>query len=112
VRAHADGAPPVRYLQLSHGGPNAARNAGITASGGDPICFVDDDVSAPAGWLEALVEGALRHAAAGCAGGPVRLRFEAAPPRVCEMESWIWEGALDYGPDERMVDQVNSTNMA
>lgn len=107
-----DGAPPVRYLPLSHGGPNAARNAGIAASRGDPICFVDDDVAAPAGWLEALVEGTFRHAEAGCVGGPVRLRFEAPPPRICEMESWIWEAELDYGPAERMVEQVNSTNMA
>lgn len=113
VRAQDDGrAPRVRYLPLSHGGPNAARNAGIAATGGDPICFVDDDVEAPAGWLEAMVGGALRHAEAGCLGGPVRLRFEAKPPRICEMESWIWEAALDYGPSERMVEQVNSTNLA
>jgi len=113
VRAHDDGrAPRVRYLPLPHGGPNAARNAGIAAALGDPICFVDDDVEAPADWLGALVDGAARYPDAGCVGGPVRLRFEAPPPRTCEMESWIWEAALDYGPDERMVPQVNSTNMA
>jgi GT2 family glycosyltransferase len=113
VRAHDDGRDPhVRFLSLSHGGPNAARNAGIAASRGDPICFVDDDVEAPAGWLAALVDGVLRHADAGCLGGPVRLRFEATPPRICEMESWLWEAELDHGPAERAVDQVNSTNMA
>jgi GT2 family glycosyltransferase len=113
VRALDDGrAPRVRFLEQSHGGPNAARNAGIAAAQGDPICLVDDDVEAPAPWLEALVEGALRHPEAGCLGGPVRLRFEATPPRICEMESWIWEAALDYGPSERAVEQVNSTNMA
>jgi GT2 family glycosyltransferase len=59
-----------------------------------------------------MVDGALRHGEAGCFGGPVRLRFEATPPRTCEMESWIWEAALDYGPTERVVERVNSTNMA
>lgn len=113
VRARAGGRiPQVRYVPLSHGGPNAARNAGIAASSGDPICFVDDDVTVPIGWLEAIVDGTLRHADAGCFGGPVRIRFEAKPPRICEMESWIWEAELDYGPSERMVEQVNSTNMA
>ena len=113
MRAFDDGrAPSVRLLAQSHGGPNAARNAGIAASHGDPICLVDDDVDVPEGWLEAMVEGMLRHPEAGCLGGPVRLRFEAKPPRICEMESWIWEAALDYGPIERMVELVNSTNMA
>ena len=113
VRGQEDGrAPHVRYLPLSHGGPNAARNAGIAASRGDPICFVDDDVEAPAGWLEAMVDGVLRYPDAGCFGGPVRLRFEAKPPRICEMESWVWEAELDYGSSEHMVEHVNSTNMA
>jgi GT2 family glycosyltransferase len=113
VRARAgQGAPRVRYLAMSHGGPNAARNAGIAAAAGDPICLVDDDVSVPDAWLEAMVDGCLRHTEAGCLGGPVRMRFEVPPPRICEMESWIWEAELDYGPAERLVEQVNSTNMA
>lgn len=113
VGRHDDGRPPqIRYLPLVHGGLNAARNAGIAAAAGDPICFVDDDAEAPAGWLASMVDGAARHADAGCLGGPVRLRFEATPPRTCEMESWIWEAALDYGPAERMVEHVNGTNMA
>ena len=35
---------------------------------GDPICFVDDDVLAPPGWLGALVAGAARDPSAGCLG--------------------------------------------
>lgn len=36
-------------------GPNAARNAGIEAAGAELLVFVDDDVEAPAGWLQALL---------------------------------------------------------
>jgi GT2 family glycosyltransferase len=113
VRRHEGGAPPrVRYARAPHGGLNAARNRGLALAEGDPVCFIDDDAEAPDGWLRAVVEGARRHPRAGCVGGPVRLRFEAAPPRVCEMESWIWEAALDYGPEERAVPHVNGCNLA
>jgi GT2 family glycosyltransferase len=113
VRRHADRSGPiVRYARLAHGGINAARNAGIDIAAGDPVCFVDDDGAASVGWLEALVDGAERHPEAGCLGGPVRVKFEAPPPRVCAMESWMWEGALDYGPEERAVSHVNGCNLA
>jgi GT2 family glycosyltransferase len=111
ARRHAAGARGVRYVGRPHGGLNAARNAGLAEAAGDPICFIDDDADAPAGWLRALVDGALRYPRAGCLGGPVRLRFEATPPRICEMESWIWEAALDYGTDEREVPHINGCNL-
>ncbi len=104
--------PEVRYVRQDHRGLNVARNAGIAAAKGDPICFVDDDVETPPGWLRALVEGALRHPEAGCLGGPVRVRFEAKPPKICEMESWAWEGEQDYGLTEQTVPHVNGSNMA
>lgn len=113
VRAHAAGPPPVvRYVRVEHGGLNAARNAALGLAAGDPVCFIDDDVDVPEGWLAATVDGTRRYPRAGCLGGPVRLRFEAPPPRICEMESWIWEAALDYGTAEREVDHVNGCNLA
>ena len=113
VLRHADGrAPQVRYVPRSHGGLNAARNAALEASRGDPICFVDDDVEIPPGWLTAIVDGVLQRPEAGCLGGPIRLKFEGRPPRICEMESWEWDGELDYGPDERLVEHVNGGNLA
>src|SRR5215475_12703271 len=45
----------ARYL--AHGAPrglNAARNTAIDAAGGELICFLDDDVEAWPGWLEAM----------------------------------------------------------
>jgi GT2 family glycosyltransferase len=111
ARRYAAGAPPVRYVRQSHGGLNAARNTALGLAAGDPICFIDDDAEAPPGWLGALVDGSLRHPRAGCLGGPVKLRFEAPPPRTCEMESWIWEAAQDHGPSERTVEHLNGCNL-
>jgi GT2 family glycosyltransferase len=113
ARAQDDGhLPAVRYLPQVHGGLNAARNAGLAASTGDPVCFIDDDAEAPPGWLAAMTEGTLRHPECGCLGGAIRVRFEATPPRICEKESWVWEGEQDYGLAERHVDHVNGGNLA
>jgi GT2 family glycosyltransferase len=108
----SQGRPLDRAVRQTPGGLNTARNHGIAVSKGDPVCFIDDDADPPPTWLSALVDGAQRHPTAGCLGGPVRLRFEATPPRVCEMESWIWEAALDLGPAERTTDHVNGCNLA
>src|SRR5205085_12638551 len=48
---------------------------------------------------------------ASCLGGPIRLRFEGRPPRMCGAES-IGEGKLDLGPDKHDVTEVWSGNMA
>src|ERR687893_1737725 len=64
--------PGVRYV--SHGRPrglNVARNTGVRESSASLIAFVDDDVLAPPGWLEAIVEGARRHQDAEAFGGPI-----------------------------------------
>lgn len=112
VRGFAAGpAPEVRYVGLPHGGLNRARNAGLAASRGDPICFVDDEADAPPGWLRAVADGVRRHPEAGCLGGAIRVRFEARPPRICKMESWLREGEQDFGPVEKAVTRVNGGNL-
>lgn len=103
--------PPVRYVPQPHGGLNSARNAGIAAARGDPICFVDDDVEAPPGWLSALVSGALRHPEAGCFGGPIRLRLEGTPPRLRGHEP-LGESELNLRDAEGEDALVWGANMA
>jgi GT2 family glycosyltransferase len=103
--------PEIRFLWLAGRDANAARNAGVRASGGDPICLVDDDVVAPPGWLRALTAGAARHPEAGCLGGAIRPRFEAQVPRTCNAHQ-LAGTVLDLGASEREVDHVWGPNMA
>jgi GT2 family glycosyltransferase len=91
-------------------GANAARNAGIEATSGDPVVFIDDDIQAPAGWLRALLDGATAAPEVDVFGGPITAVIEGGP-RSCG-----GEGApittLDHGPEDRDVDLVWSANMA
>ncbi|HKP21738.1 MAG TPA: glycosyltransferase family A protein, partial [Thermoleophilaceae bacterium] len=72
------GARVVRHEERR--GLNAARNTGVREAAGELVAFVDDDVFAPPGWLEALAEGASRHPEAEAFGGPIRARFEGRAP--------------------------------
>jgi GT2 family glycosyltransferase len=92
-------------------GPNAARNAGIDAAEADLIAMTDDDVSAPPGWLLALVDGAHRHPGAGALGGPIRARLEGPAPRTCGRELPPIT-SLDLGGEDHSTDLVWSANMA
>jgi len=103
--------PTVTLVSQPSRGLNAARNAGIAAAGGDPVCFVDDDVEVPLGWLSAMVRGVGRHPEAGCCGGPIRLRLEGKAPRACGREP-LGETELDLGDSERPVRRVWGANMA
>lgn len=103
--------PRVHYLRIPPSGVNAARNAGLSHAGGDPICFVDDDVEAPPSWLGAMVAGAQRHPDAGCLGGPIRLRLEGATPRLCGREP-LGETELDLGSVDKETTLLYGTNLA
>ena len=90
---------------------NAARNTGVRESRAPLIAFVDDDVLAPQGWLEALLEGAERHPEAEALGGPIRARFEGPTPRGCGREDPPIT-TLDLGPEDREADMVWGANFA
>jgi glycosyltransferase involved in cell wall biosynthesis len=51
-----------RYLELAHGGKGSAVRAGVTAASGDPIVFLDADLTIPVetidAFLKALQDGA------------------------------------------------------
>jgi len=102
----------VGHLRLDPpGGLNAARNAGVRATGGALVAFVDDDVRAPPGWLRALVEGAARHPGAEAFGGPIRARLEGPAPRGCGREPPPIT-TLDLGPEDVDAPMVWGSNFA
>ncbi|UCC72986.1 MAG: glycosyltransferase [Gemmatimonadota bacterium] len=103
--------PSIRCIKQNALGLNAARNAGLQAALGDPVVFVDDDVDAPAHWLNALAEGSLKYPEAGCLGGPIRLRLEGKTPRFCGSEP-LGETELDHGEEEAPIRAVWGANMA
>lgn len=45
-----------RVIEQPPSGPAAARNAGLAASNGTLVCFLDDDIIAEPGWVKALIE--------------------------------------------------------
>jgi glycosyltransferase involved in cell wall biosynthesis len=99
---------------LSHDRPrslNAARNTGIGESRSPLVAFVDDDVEAPPGWLDALVAGAERHAHAEAFGGPIRARFEGPAPRGCGREDPPIT-TLDLGSADTEAEMVWGANLA
>jgi glycosyltransferase involved in cell wall biosynthesis len=99
---------------VSHGerrSLNAARNTGVQEASADLIAFVDDDVLAPPGWLDALWRGAERYGDAEAFGGPIRARFEGRPPRGCGREDPPIT-TLDLGPEDREAEMVWGSNLA
>jgi len=92
-------------------GLNAARNAAIDAAAGDLIVYVDDDVAAPDGWLEALLEGVRNAPDVDVFGGPIEALLEGGGPRACGREP-APISTLDFGAEDRDVDHVWGANMA
>jgi GT2 family glycosyltransferase len=112
TRAVVEARPPVRYLD--HGGRqglNAARNTGIGKSRAALVAFVDDDVLAPPGWLEALLAGAERHPEAEAFAGPIRARLEGPTPRGCGREEPPIT-TLDLGRKDRPSEVAWGANFA
>ncbi len=102
----------VRCLRLDPArGLNGARNAGIAATAGALVAFVDDDVLVPPGWLRELVDGAERHPGAEAFGGPIRARLEGPAPRACGRESPPIT-TLDLGDEDREAEMVWGANLA
>lgn len=67
-------------------GLNVARNTGVERSGGELVVFVDDDVQASPGWLQALLTAAREHPDVDVLAGQIRPRLEGRPPRTCGRE--------------------------
>jgi glycosyltransferase involved in cell wall biosynthesis len=91
-------------------GLNAARNAGIKAARSELLVFIDQDIDAPPGWLDALLEGAREYPECEVFGGPIRARLEGGP-RGCGREPAPIT-TLDAGTDDCDVPLVWGANMA
>jgi len=112
--------PATRAVTERHGarlvalaeqrGLNAARNTGIDNAHSDLIVFIDQDVDAPAGWLDALLEGARAYPECEVFAGPIRARLEGGP-RGCGREPPPIT-TLDAGSEDRDVPLAWGANMA
>src|SRR5215210_5919574 len=101
-----------RYL--AHGEPrgiNVARNSAIDAAAGALLCFLDDDVEAWPGWLDALLEAAAAHPDHEAFGGPIRPRLEGGRLRACGREP-LPITSLDLGPEDRDAEFAWGANLA
>src|SRR5205085_4118249 len=88
-----------------------ARNAALSATDGDPVVLIDDDVEAPRGWLDALLQGIRQAPEHDVFGGPIRARLEGGGPRGCGREAAPIT-TLDFGSEDRDVPLVWGANMA
>jgi GT2 family glycosyltransferase len=92
-------------------GLNAARNTGVAATTGDLVVFVDDDVEAPEGWLDALLAGAAAAPDHDVFGGPIHARLEGfSLPRCGREGAPITE--LDLGPSDGELEFAWGANLA
>jgi Glycosyl transferase family 2 len=99
----------MRAIVESHGaryephtaplGLNVARNTGVQRSSGDLLVFVDDDIEAAPGWLEALLRAANEHPEAEVFAGPIHARLEGPAPHTCGREQPPIT-TLDLGPED------------
>ncbi len=92
------------------GGLNRGRNAGIAAARGDLLVFIDQDVRAPEGWLDAWVAGVSRYPELEVFAGPIDATLEHGP-RSCGREPPPITH-LDAGPEDRDVPWAWGANMA
>ena len=71
--------PAIRYLREPEMGLLHARHAGARAARGEIVVYVDDDILAPRGWLEAMLTPFAAPDVA-CAGGKATPKWEAELP--------------------------------
>jgi GT2 family glycosyltransferase len=102
------GATLVKHI--GQRGLNAGRNAGIATATSDLMVFIDQDVEAPPGWLDAVIDGARATPDREVFGGPIWGRLEGGRPGCGREPAPIT--TLDAGPEDRDIPLVWGANMA
>ena len=114
IDAELAGAPfEWRVVPEEKAGVNFARNAGVAASSGDVLLFVDSDLEFDEGWLCAFVRAARDYPAAHVFAGRVRVgKLEAPPPVWLPVDGPFARTSIvvrcDYGDRivERLIDDA------
>jgi GT2 family glycosyltransferase len=92
-------------------GLNVARNTGVSRSLGELVVFVDDDIRASAGWLQALLAAAREHPDVDVLAGRIVPRLEGRAPRSCGREGPPIT-SLDLGEHDAFTSYAWGANMA
>src|SRR5260370_27931848 len=87
-----------RYLREPNPGKSFGLNAGILASRGDILAFIDDDVTVESTWLQNLA-AALQSGDWAGAGGRILLERNFSPPRWLSLEGPCNMGGMLAGFD-------------
>jgi GT2 family glycosyltransferase len=113
--------PAARELAERHGvryephaqplGLNVARNTGVSRSRGELVVFVDDDIRACAGWLQALLTAAREHSDVDVFAGRIVPHLEGHAPRSCGREGAPIT-SLDLGSSDTATRYAWGANMA
>jgi GT2 family glycosyltransferase len=101
-------------VYLAHGAPrgiNVARNTALDVASGKLLCFLDDDVEAWPGWLDAMLAAAAAHPDHEAFGGPIRPRLEGGRLHACGREP-LPLTSLDLGPEDRDAEFAWGANLA
>lgn len=91
----------IRYFYEGRLGLSTARNRGTAEARAPIVAFFDDDGTADAGWLEALLRIFREDADAGAAGGLIHVGWPAEKPAWMPVDFQGYYGACDYGAERR-----------
>ena len=93
-------APLIRYIPEPRTGLHHARHAGAHAARGEILVYVDDDVLAPPGWLEAIC-APYSDSKVACVGGKTVAKWETEPPEWIKPLVGGHLSILDMGEETR-----------
>lgn len=97
----AEGAVPVNYVHAPARNISIARNACLDAATGDCVAFLDDDETAPPGWIAAMLS-CLQEAGADAVFGPARAIYPSGTP------DWITRNDFLSNRPERRGDRIET----